>query len=206
MSADENADTILSQGLSHLSLDWIDFSVFGQSDTQNDASLITVHYEKSQEAKERIKNRHLLVEAIDIGLKNTETKVNFEQTALEIEQILFANYYYYFEAIYYSKIRSLCYNLSRNANHLLTHYDAQILCYLPTEALASGTELDEWRAKYRHMLAQKMQGNRKQNQGIFECPNCHLKNTDYFSRQTRGADEPETIFVECFNCQKHFKR
>lgn len=181
-----------------------------------------IRYVPSPEARERNRVRCLICDAIRLGIAakeaaSAEVQANSYSTdvaalpdareyASQIEATLFATYFYEFEALYYTKARSLCENLERNAPHLLAHFDAPLLCYFPSEALASGTALDQWRAKHRHMLSQKMATQRKQNKGIFECPKCHLNNTDYFSLQTRGADEPETIFVECFNCNKHFKR
>ena len=37
-------------------------------------------------------------------------------------------------------------------------------------------------------------------EGIFECKRCRSKNVQHTSKQTRSADEPETIFLSCTNC------
>lgn len=35
---------------------------------------------------------------------------------------------------------------------------------------------------------------------LLQCPKCHLHKVDHFTKQTRSADEPETIFAHCLAC------
>jgi DNA-directed RNA polymerase subunit M/transcription elongation factor TFIIS len=183
--------------------DWLDYRLGdGVAEQQQ-----PVTYVPSPELVERNRVRQLLEQAIAAGWHADVTLgVSAHDVALEIESTLFKLYYFSQEAIYYSKVRALCDNLARNAAYLLTHYDAELLCYFPSDVLASGTLLDQWRAKQRHVLLQKLQPERRQKKGIFECPKCHSTNTDYYTLQTRSADEPATIFVECLSCNKNFRR
>lgn len=200
-------ETVLVKTLEKLTLDWIEYTVQGETGGESSSqNTISIQYAESHELAERKNTHRLLAQAINKGLTNIEHQFDVAKIVDDLERILFDNFYYAFEAIYYTKICCLCQNFEKNALYLLSHYDPQLLCFFPSEALATGTALEEWRAKYRHMLSEKLQTQKKQNKGIFECPNCHLYNTDYYSLQTRGADEPATIFVQCFNCNKQFKR
>lgn len=42
-------------------------------------------------------------------------------------------------------------------------------------------------------------------EGIFKCRKCNSKKTSYYQLQTRSADEPMTTFVQCNNCNNHWK-
>jgi DNA-directed RNA polymerase subunit M/transcription elongation factor TFIIS len=40
----------------------------------------------------------------------------------------------------------------------------------------------------------------------FTCGKCGKKETTYYLRQTRGMDEPETVFITCVNCNNKWRR
>jgi transcription elongation factor S-II len=44
------------------------------------------------------------------------------------------------------------------------------------------------------------------NTDMFTCSKCKSTNCNYYTMQTRSADEPETIFITCIDCGKHWKR
>lgn len=178
-------------------------------------------YSDSAERATRKNSKQLLHAALVNGLaaQVDATTDNGEQTrvssssdeelqsvAESIEQTLFWNYFFSNEAVYYAKIQDLTQNLKRNAPHLLRQYTPELLCFVTTEALADGTQQQQWRQEYKQILAQKLKKRRRTKKGIFECPSCHEKNTDHYEQQTRSADEPATIFIECFDCNKHFRR
>tara|TARA_B110000879_G_scaffold178965_1_gene234614 strand:- start:131 stop:517 length:387 start_codon:yes stop_codon:yes gene_type:complete len=35
---------------------------------------------------------------------------------------------------------------------------------------------------------------------ILQCHKCHKNTVDYYEKQTRGADEPMTLFANCLSC------
>lgn len=41
--------------------------------------------------------------------------------------------------------------------------------------------------------------------GAFTCNKCKSKKTTYYMMQTRSADEPSSIFVQCLTCRKRWK-
>ena len=43
------------------------------------------------------------------------------------------------------------------------------------------------------------------NTDMFTCKKCRSTNCNYYTMQTRSADEPETIFITCIDCGKHWK-
>jgi len=40
---------------------------------------------------------------------------------------------------------------------------------------------------------------------MFQCEMCKSRRCVYFQQQTRGADEPMTIFVTCLDCGNKFR-
>lgn len=206
------------QLLTGLINEWIEFAILSpnrisaeQATKKTTKSLVgdslplttLFEYRESHEKKERKRICSLLKNAIETGFVDCVDSVYFAEL---IESCLFVNYFYSLEAIYYSKARILCENLTRNAKHLLSHYDPEILCFFPSDALASGTVLEEWRNHYKHILEQKLLVQQGKRRGLFECQFCHSKNTDSHESHTRSADEPATIFVNCLDCGRHFRR
>lgn len=41
--------------------------------------------------------------------------------------------------------------------------------------------------------------------GIYTCPKCKSKATDFYLMQTRSSDEPMTTFCTCYSCGKNWK-
>lgn len=42
--------------------------------------------------------------------------------------------------------------------------------------------------------------------GAFTCSKCKSKKTTFVELQTRSADEPMTLFIQCLNCQRRWKQ
>lgn len=49
-----------------------------------------------------------------------------------------------------------------------------------------------------------LEGNRAAATDQFICPRCHKRQCTYYEMQTRSADEPMTIFIQCVNCGKRW--
>lgn len=41
---------------------------------------------------------------------------------------------------------------------------------------------------------------------LLACPKCHQHRVDHFTKQTRSADEPETIFAHCLACGHRWRQ
>jgi DNA-directed RNA polymerase subunit M/transcription elongation factor TFIIS len=50
----------------------------------------------------------------------------------------------------------------------------------------------------------QLEGDRTRATDRFQCKRCGKKETTYYELQTRSADEPMTIFINCLNCGKRW--
>jgi len=41
---------------------------------------------------------------------------------------------------------------------------------------------------------------------LLQCGKCHQRKVDYYQKQTRGADEPMTIFANCLHCGHRWRQ
>jgi len=41
---------------------------------------------------------------------------------------------------------------------------------------------------------------------VLKCPKCKQHTVDYYEKQTRGADEPMTLFANCLNCGNRWRQ
>lgn len=53
--------------------------------------------------------------------------------------------------------------------------------------------------------ANKYNNNLQSSTDMFTCKKCRGKRCTYFELQTRSADEPATIFVNCLDCGKNWR-
>ncbi len=73
----------------------------------------------------------------------------------------------------------------------------------------------EWsEQQFRLWAGQEEQPEKKEEEidldtiedSLLECPKCHLRKVDHFGKQTRSADEPETIFAHCLACGHRWRQ
>lgn len=192
---------------------WIDVAVIGVSNktAKSGASAAagskkkqqTVHnkypllfeYEACAERKERDSSVRLLRKAI-------ESRSDASAVAIAIEQSVFEAYYYVNKALYVSKMTALIMDLTRNAETLLSQFEPSILHLLSSETRAIGTDLEKARNQQRAMYDKTLQPSAMDDdfKGLFECPKCHSQKTTHTEKQTRSADEPMTVFIQCLAC------
>ncbi|KAJ1621717.1 transcription factor S-II, central domain-containing protein [Pavlovales sp. CCMP2436] len=121
---------------------------------------------------------------------------------------------------YKNKLRSLLFNLKDQKN---TDLVCSVICgSITPEKLVTmdpkdmaSTETKKWReqvAEYKKMeLMDNMSyqryafAGRELPDGLFECPKCRSKKTQYSEKQTRSADEPTTKFCHCSSCDYRWK-
>lgn len=60
-------------------------------------------------------------------------------------------------------------------------------------------------AKIKELEIEAIKAKEEEYEGIFMCRKCKSKKTTYYQLQTRSADEPMTTYVECKNCNNHWK-
>eukprot|EP00501_MAST-03F_sp_TOSAG23-6_P001845 GSMAST32.ASY1.ANO1.1923.1 assembled CDS len=62
-------------------------------------------------------------------------------------------------------------------------------------------KFQERRVDYKINKQAGIQGNK----GLFKCRRCHKWKTTNYQKQTRCADEPMTVFVQCLNCGNRWR-
>jgi len=114
--------------------------------------------------------------------------------------------------LYYSRARQI-YNLLNKKSYVykddckqFTNEELNNICYLHFMSFRP----NKWKEFERdiEILNERFDSQNKnvQTTDQFECPSCHKRECTYTEAQTRSADEPMTIFVQCQNCGKEFRR
>jgi len=76
----------------------------------------------------------------------------------------------------------------------------------PDQLMPEGPYAKALFAKQKKELEMEaMRAKDDEYEGIFMCRKCKSKKTSYYQLQTRSADEPMTTYVECKNCNNHWK-
>ena len=119
-----------------------------------------------------------------------------------------------FKHIYLTKMRHILGNLLPSSyvqnTKLLDDlrsgkYSIESVCSINTYALCN----ERWR-DFIHRRQQRekreLEGNKAMATDQFLCMRCHKRECTYYEMQTRSADEPMTIFIQCMNCGKHWRQ
>jgi DNA-directed RNA polymerase subunit M/transcription elongation factor TFIIS len=67
----------------------------------------------------------------------------------------------------------------------------------------------KWRDRIEHQKdieKRQLEGNKSMATDQFLCSRCHKRECTYYEMQTRSADEPMTIFINCLNCGKNWRQ
>jgi transcription elongation factor S-II len=114
----------------------------------------------------------------------------------------------WFMHLYCDRLRTIYFNL-KNEEILNLLKNNELLPQ--TLALMTHQEMnpDHWKElleKKSKIDESKYDTNLVANTDMFTCGKCKSKKCSYYTMQTRSADEPETIFITCLDCGKHWKR
>lgn len=106
-----------------------------------------------------------------------------------------------FRRIYLNKIRSLIANIKRDPELV----NKQALEIVSMEPHKMAPELWEEAIKSAQRKRDMMViAAPKNNDGLYQCM-CRSRNTTFYQMQTRGADEPMTVYITCHDCDSHWK-
>jgi DNA-directed RNA polymerase subunit M/transcription elongation factor TFIIS len=120
--------------------------------------------------------------------------------------------YPHFQKFYQQKMRHICANLLPTCyvqnKTLLERYKQKEFTF---EDLMTWNETEIFPERNKD-LAEKMfqreqrllEGNKANATDQFKCGRCHKRECTYYELQTRSADEPMTIFIQCVNCGKRW--
>lgn len=117
-----------------------------------------------------------------------------------------------FERLYERKTRHICGNLHPGSyidnKGLLERYKRgeytfeDLMTWTQTEIFPErNKELAEKQFQREQRL---LEGNKANATDKFFCSRCHKRQCTYYELQTRSADEPMTIFIQCVNCGKRW--
>ena len=117
-----------------------------------------------------------------------------------------------FHKFYQQKMRHICANLLpscyvQNTN-LLARYKQKEFTF---EDLMTWNETEIFPERNKELAEKQFQreqrlleGNKANATDQFYCGRCHKRQCTYYELQTRSADEPMTIFIQCVNCGKRW--
>ena len=117
-----------------------------------------------------------------------------------------------FDRLYHRKVRHICGNLHPDCyienKGLLERYKQgeytfeDLMTWTQTEIFPErNKELAEKQFQREQRL---LEGNKANATDKFFCGRCHKRQCTYYELQTRSADEPMTIFIQCVNCGKRW--
>lgn len=117
-----------------------------------------------------------------------------------------------FQKLYERKMRHICANLHPDCyiqnTKLLERYKKKEFTFVD---LMTWTETEIFPERNKELAEKQFQreqrlleGNKANATDQFFCGRCHKRECTYYELQTRSADEPMTIFVQCVNCGKRW--
>jgi len=115
-----------------------------------------------------------------------------------------------FQQLYIDRLRTIYINLESNAELLEKIKKEEITAKEFVYMTHQEMNPERWREliERKNILdANKNNTNLLEaNTDMFTCPKCKSKRCNFYTLQTRSADEPETIFISCLDCGKKFRK
>lgn len=123
---------------------------------------------------------------------------------------------------YREKFRMLHFNLPKNSalrvDLAMGHVQLDKLVQMSSQELldaeAQKVRLEQEDAAFQRSRGDWFEANRdklnaaagvKETGGLFKCGRCKSTKTTHYQKQTRSADEPMTVFVQCTNCSNRWR-
>lgn len=115
---------------------------------------------------------------------------------------------------YLSKTLQLAWNCKLRGVGIVDGINVFALALMSDEALARGTEVEQWWRSHDEKLEQqrrllheeaKFQEGEQVNFGSLICNRCHSRSISVQQQQIRSADEGMTVFCMCTKCNMRWK-
>ena len=107
-------------------------------------------------------------------------------------------------------IGNLCSSSYVNNNELYTRLENN---EISLKDICSMNYYDLYSSKWKDSIEQQkniekrqLEGNKQMATDQFLCTRCFKRECTYYEMQTRSADEPMTIFINCLNCGKNWRQ
>ena len=114
----------------------------------------------------------------------------------------------FFVQIYLDRLRSI-YNNFKNNEDIITQLNNNSI---KPHTIAFMTHQELCPEKWEKMIAEKckrdknkFETNIEASTDTFTCRKCKSNKCTYYLQQTRSADEPMTVFVQCIDCGQRWK-
>jgi transcription elongation factor S-II len=115
---------------------------------------------------------------------------------------------------YHSILRKIISNLFSNSylknTELMKRYKAK---EVSLEEICSMNHYSLYESKWKERIEnqkniekRRIEGNKSMATDQFLCTRCFKRECTYYEMQTRSADEPMTIFINCLNCGKNWRQ
>ena len=116
----------------------------------------------------------------------------------------------YFVIIYSNRLRSIHNNMKNNSKFLNKIINDEI-SYKELESLThQEIDVEHWEEliKEKIKMDKKLFDEKKieSMSDMIKCRKCKGRECTYYELQTRSADEPMTIFIQCLNCGKRWRQ
>jgi len=109
------------------------------------------------------------------------------------------------QAVSRQTLRAFCTHYKVNPS-AVDHFDVTDLVNTPQTWLVS-TEYHRQRqtwVKEALPSQERLQQHSSTKRSLLRCGKCKKNQVDYYEMQTRGADEPMTVFAHCLHCGKRW--
>eukprot|EP00301_Raphidiophrys_heterophryoidea_P012242 c1864_g1_i1.p1 GENE.c1864_g1_i1~~c1864_g1_i1.p1 ORF type:complete len:227 (-),score=68.26 c1864_g1_i1:61-741(-) len=161
------------------------------------------------EARDQVRNKIAAALATDV-------EADGELCAIRAEEIEKAMLEMFGEVSnkYKDKFRQLVFNLKNKRNTTLrtrvrlgSELNAKQLCAMTSKELADDQQKQEIKVMEDDLMKQALDASTlRATTTQFKCGKCRKRECTYFELQTRSADEPMTVFVQCQSCGNKWKQ
>ena len=119
-----------------------------------------------------------------------------------------------FEQVYMSNLRKITSNLYSESyvknTELIQKYKNKEVTFKDISKMDHYTLFEsKWKERIEHQKnieKRQLEGNKSMATEQFLCTRCFKRECTYYEMQTRSADEPMTIFINCLNCGKNWRQ